>query len=77
MSVFENSMCLQLFPSGEVHLQKPSKSPFLCAAPVICKEQHKTELNPFLNCTENGDIDGTYIRSCKFISTSIFSFPAN
>ena len=27
---------------------------------VTCNQQHRTELNPFLNGTKNGDVDGTW-----------------
>ena len=79
--VFKNSMYLQLFPSGKIYLQTVNVTIFVSFTfdlfDVMCRQPHETELNPFLNCTENGDIDGTYIRNCKFIGTFIFSFPAN
>ena len=66
MSVFENSMYLQLFPSSKVHLYTVNVTVFVCGTidlfDVMCRQQYKTELKPFLNCTEHGEIDDTYVK---------------
>ena len=34
---------------------------------IMCKQHHRTALNPFLNGTKNGDVDGTCKRSLRLI----------
>ena len=51
--VFKNSMYLQLFPSGKIYLQTVNVTIFVSFTfdlfDVMCRQQHETELNPFLN----------------------------
>ena len=38
---------------------------------VMCKQRHRNTLNPFLNGTKNGDIDGTSKRILNSLSTTV------
>ena len=49
----------------EARLHVLSTSPFFVSGTfdlfdITCKQHPKTALNPFLNGTNNGDVDGTY-----------------
>ena len=56
--------------SLKAHLNVPSTSPFFVSGTfdlfdVMCKQRHRTVLNPFFNGMKNGDIDGNCKRSLK------------
>ena len=56
-------------PNGS-SLHVPSRSPFCLSGTfdlfnITCKQQHRSSLNPFLNCTNNGEFDSTYKRALR------------
>ena len=60
---FTRTVNLTIFVSGSFNLLD-----------VICKQHHRTALNPFLNDIENGDVDGTCKRSHRVnVLTIVFA----